>query len=310
MNLRQLRFFLQIAELGSVNRAAALLHIAQPALSRHLRQLESELGVTLFRRTDRGVTLTIAGHRLREKAATLLQLFDRVRQEIRDEFSEPGGELTIVMPPSMLDLLTAPAIVRVRELYPAILLRVVEGISGIINPWSMVADGRADLAVGTNVEPLSSLEATPLLRESLWLIGPLSANLHPSRPVELDFAIRQPLVLTSRPTPVRMIVESALTRRKLAASGVLEVNTPQLAVTLVEAGTGWTILPFCSVFRLFNERKVAIAPINELEIAWTFIQARDRQLSLAGEHVKRVLAHIAAEQAASGKWLLAQMGVS
>jgi LysR family transcriptional regulator, nitrogen assimilation regulatory protein len=67
MNIRQLRFFLQIAELGSMTRAATFLHIAQPALSRQIQQLEDELGVTLFQRSDRGVALTDAGALLRDR---------------------------------------------------------------------------------------------------------------------------------------------------------------------------------------------------------------------------------------------------
>src|SRR3954452_24859487 len=186
MNIRQLRFFLQIAELGSMTRAASLLHIAQPALSRHMQQLEEELGVTLFQRSDRGVALTDAGVLLRSRAVGLLQHFERVRQEVRDEFNEPSGELTLAMPPSMLDLVTLPTIARYRDLYPNVSLRVVEGISGILNAWSLVDPGKVDLAIVKNAEPLATLETSFFLREPLCLIGPKSAGLDPSVEVSLE----------------------------------------------------------------------------------------------------------------------------
>ena len=74
MNLRQLQYFIEIAELRSFTRAAEVLHIAQSALSRQIRLLEDELGANLFNRLDRGVTLTEAGDLLRDRAvATILQ---------------------------------------------------------------------------------------------------------------------------------------------------------------------------------------------------------------------------------------------
>src|SRR5947207_13818447 len=111
MNIRQLRFFLQIAELGSMTRAATFLHIAQPAQSRQMQQLEDELGVTLFQRSDRGVALTDAGALLCDRAVGLLQHFERVRQEVKDELNEPSGEVAVAMPTSMLQLVTLPALI-------------------------------------------------------------------------------------------------------------------------------------------------------------------------------------------------------
>jgi LysR family transcriptional regulator, nitrogen assimilation regulatory protein len=307
MNIRQLRFFLQIAELGSMTRAAAFLNIAQPALSRHVQQLEEELGVTLFQRSDRGVALTNAGLLLRDRATGLLQHFERVRQEVRDEFNEPSGELTAAMPPSMLELVTLPSIVRFRERYPAVLLRVIEGISGVLNAWSMVQLGKADLAVVTNVEPLATLESSVFLREALCVIGPKSAGFDPARRVALEEVAARPLIVPGRPNSLRLILETAMAERKFPLDIAFEGNSPNLILLAVEAGLGFTALPFCSAYRFFRDGRVTLAPIDELEVSWAFVQSREQPLSTAGELLKATLRETVGSQIAAGNWQMARL---
>jgi LysR family nitrogen assimilation transcriptional regulator len=307
MNIRQLRFFLQIAELGSVTRAASLLHIAQPALSRHVRQLEEELGVTLFQRSDRGVALTDAGVLLRDRAVGLLQHFERVRQDVRDEFNEPTGEVTLAMPPSMLDLVTMPVIARYRERYPGVLLRIIEGISGILNAWSLVQLGKADLAIVTNVEPLATLESSVFLREPLCLIGPKSAGLDALDDVALGHVAEKLLIMPGRPNSLRLILETAMAERKLPLSIAFEGNSPSFILMAVESGLGFTALPFCSAYRLHREGRVTLAPISELEVSWTFVHAREQPLSTAGERLQALLRETVAGQVASGNWRFARL---
>ncbi|KWV56004.1 hypothetical protein AS156_05180 [Bradyrhizobium macuxiense] len=307
MNIKQLRFFLQIAELGSVTRAATLLHIAQPALSRHVRQLEEELGVALFQRSDRGVALTSAGMLLRDRAVGLLQHVDRVRQEVRDEFNEPSGEVTAAMPPSMLELVTLPSVARYRERHPGVLLRVIEGISGVLNAWSMVHLGKADLAVVTNVEPLATLESTVFLCEPLCLIGPRSAGLDPAASVALEEVATKSLIVPGRPNSLRLILETAMAERKFPLDVAFEGNSPTLIMLAVEAGLGFATLPFCSAYRFLCEGRVSLAPIRHLDVSWALVQSRERPLSAAGEQLKVTLRETIASQIASGSWAMAKL---
>jgi LysR family nitrogen assimilation transcriptional regulator len=302
MNVRQLRFFLQIAELGSMTRAASFLHIAQPALSRQIQQLEDELGVTLFQRSDRGVGLTNAGALLRDRAVGLLQHFERVRQEVRDEFNEPSGEVALAMPPSMLELVTLPAITAYRERCAGVLLRVIEGISGILNAWSLVQQGRADLAVVTNLEPLATLESSIFLQEPLCLIGPKSAGLDLGMHVSLELVSAKSLIVPGRPNSLRLILETALAERKLPLNIAFEGNTPHLVMHAVEAGLGYAALPFCSAYRFQREGRVAVAPIDRLQVSWAFVQSREQPLSTAGETLKKVLRETVEARIASGDW--------
>ena len=95
MDLRSLRYFLQIAELGNLTRAATRLRVAQPSLTRHMHQLEQELGTSLFLRANKGVTLTDAGLLLRENAERILRDIDHVRSEIRSREKQPRGTVAL-----------------------------------------------------------------------------------------------------------------------------------------------------------------------------------------------------------------------
>jgi len=151
MDLKLLRNFLQIAELESFTKAAAVLHIAQPALSRQVGQLERELGTRLFIRNERGVRLTEAGALFRQRASGLIDDFQRLRHEVSLLADEPAGELTFGVPPSMHDTITLPLIRAYRERFPRVLLRVVEGLSVTLNEG--VHTGKLDLAIVSANEP-------------------------------------------------------------------------------------------------------------------------------------------------------------
>ncbi|MBS78663.1 LysR family transcriptional regulator [Variovorax sp. Varisp41] len=307
MNVRQLRYFLQIAELGSVTRAAEVLHIAQPALSRQMRSLEEDLDATLLHRSERGITLTEAGECLRGSAVELLRHFDRVRSEVRDRSGDASGELTIALPPSMSELLAFPVVQRFRTSFPNVLLRVFEGSSGVLDAWSMVAQGRADLAVVASGEPLASLEAFPFIEEPMCLIGPAESGLSMDKPLALEDLVDRPMVAMSRPNVGRMIVESAMAERNLRLNIAMEVNTRQLVLRAVESGLGFTTLPVCSGSDLLERGAISMAPIKDVMISWLLIKGREQGLSVAGQRMQLMLRQVAHEQISGGRWPLARL---
>jgi LysR family nitrogen assimilation transcriptional regulator len=307
MNVRQLRFFLQVAELGSVTRAAEVLHIAQPALSRQIRSLEEDLDTTLFHRSERGIRLTEAGECLRESAMGLLRHFDRVRSEVRDLSGSPRGELTIAMPPSLFEMLTFPAVQRFRSEFPNVLLRVFEGASGVLDAWSMVAQGKADLAIVASGEPLASLEAYPFVDEPLCLVGPPEAGLDLSTPVALESLATRPIIAMSRPNVARMAIESALAERGAALNIALEVNARQHALAAAQAGMGFATLSVCSGCELLERGKVSMAPIEGLTTKWLLIKSREQGLSQVGEIMWAALRELAYERISDGRWPLARL---
>ena len=156
VNLKQLEYFVSVAELGSFSKAALILNIAQPALSRQVRLLETDLHVTLLMRNGRGVVLTEAGKRLFDHSVGILQLVARVREDIAASRDEPSGRIVVGLPPSMGRMLTLPLVEGFRRTLPKARLAIVEGLSTHLAEW--ISTGRVDLGLLHNPEPQSSLE--------------------------------------------------------------------------------------------------------------------------------------------------------
>ena len=169
MNLKQLEYFVQVAELGSFSKAALVLDIAQPALSRQVRSLETELHQQLFLRNGRGVALTDAGKRLFDHSVAVLQLMAHAREDLGASRDEPVGRVIIGLPPSIGRQLTLPLIDRFKKELPAARLAIVEGLSTHIVEW--VTTGRIDVGLVYNPEAQAGLEITPLLQEPLGLVS-------------------------------------------------------------------------------------------------------------------------------------------
>jgi LysR family transcriptional regulator, nitrogen assimilation regulatory protein len=307
MNSRQLRFFLKVAELGSVRRAADALYIAQPALSRQIQQLEDELGVTLFHRSDKGVSLTDAGRLLRDRATPLAHQLERVQQEVRDEYSEPSGELSLAIPPSMADLLILPAMAQFKSLYPNVTLKAVEYISGFINAWTMVLQGNADLGIVTDYEPRTGLTRIPFVQEPLCLVGPRGSGLNLSKAVDLKDVSDLALVLPSRPNTFRLIIETALSKRRLPLRISAEINTPKLIVAAVEAGLGYAVTAYCACHARLAQQDICAAPIQGQRVNWSIIHSRESPLPRAGRLMEELFISIAKDRVNSGLWQSARV---
>src|SRR5512147_715057 len=135
MNLTQLRYFVRVAEMGSFSKAAIELDVAQPALSRQVRLLETDLHVNLLQRTGRGVLLTEPGKRLFDHAVAILQLVARAREDVSASRDKASGRIVVGLPPSMGRLLTLPLVDAFESEMPRARLAIVEGLSAHIVEW-------------------------------------------------------------------------------------------------------------------------------------------------------------------------------
>ncbi len=209
MDLKQLEYFVHVAEMGSFTRASAFLRVAQPALSRQIRSLEVELRQSLFERNGRGVTLTEAGKRLLAHGRGILQQVERARQDMEDQRGAASGHLAVGLPPSVSRVLTAPLVTAFRSRFPKATITVVEGLSAYALEWLQI--GRIDCAVVYNVTPSPAVDLVPVLDEVLYLVssrGPGEPRVGP--PIPLAELAAQPLVMPSRPHSIRMLLESAM----------------------------------------------------------------------------------------------------
>ena len=260
MNLKQLEYFVSVAELGSFSKASLILNIAQPALSRQVRLLETDLRVTLLMRNGRGVVLTEAGQRLFDHSVGILQLVARVREDLESTRGEPAGRIVVGLPPSMDRLLTLPLVEGFRRTLPKARLAIVEGLSAHLAEW--ISTGRVDIGLLHNPESQAALELAPVLDEPLGMVSPAAANptggmgaarkkasRHAGSPlaglgdtVTLTQLTGFPLILPERSHAIRKLLEtqSALNGHKLNVA--LEVSSVQSILDLVRAGHGHAVL--------------------------------------------------------------------
>ncbi|MCW5611330.1 MAG: LysR family transcriptional regulator [Rubrivivax sp.] len=234
MDLRQLATFVHVAELGSFTRAARVLQVAQPALSRQVRALEIELRQNLFARTGRGVTLTEAGQRLLAHGRGILQQVERAQQDLEDHRGAPVGHVALGLPPSVSRLVTAPLVEGFRERFPKATLTVVEGLSAYVLEW--LALGRVDLAVVYQAPPDPAIELQPVAHEFLHLVGRRPGRRAPpiGPPVTLAELTTLDLVIPSRPHSLRMLLETALATAGLKPRIAAEIESVPAMLELVE----------------------------------------------------------------------------
>ena len=206
MNLRQLQYFVEVSELESVTKAADRLHVAQPALSRHMRTLERDLGVRLFEREGRGIILTNAGIVFRDRVRTLLRELDRAQIEVKALSRSPGGRIDFGMPFSISQALTRALVKRMQQELPDVALRIIDGWTGFIIEWLM--RGRLDLGILYDHTLKSDvLRTEPLAAEEQFLLCAPHDKLAKRRSIRLAEVARLPLALPSREHGLRVAVD-------------------------------------------------------------------------------------------------------
>lgn len=272
MDLRQLTALVMVADVGSVTRAAHLLHLVQPAVTRQIHTLEEELGVPLFTRTRQGMIPTPAGEVMVERARRVLNELERARAEIRPDPVEVTGVVTVGVLESVMDLIVDPLVAVVGERYPGIDLRFLTAYSGHLQQWLDAGD--VDVSLLYNMASTQSLAITPLLRETLWVVGPPTASLHPGQPVSWQTVLEQPLILPVAGHGLRALIEKA--RPPTPLHGVVETNSMFLQKRLVLAGRGWTVLPAAGVASDVRAGRLSGAPLQQPAISRTVVLGLQR----------------------------------
>lgn len=156
MELRVLRYFLAVAEEGNITWAAQLLRISQPTLSRQLKQLEEELGVTLFERGSHTITLTEEGRLLRERAQTIVSLADKTEFELKQSDSELSGEIAVGCGEVRGMTLLSQRMAAFREIHPGVRFRVISTTSDIIQ--EQIEQGLMEFGLLTDPADVSQYE--------------------------------------------------------------------------------------------------------------------------------------------------------
>ena len=292
MNLKQLEYFVSVAELGSFSKAAVVLDIAQPALSRQVRALEIELRETLLLRNGRGVTLTEAGQRLFEHSLGILQQVAQARADMTASRDEPVGHITIALPPSMGRQLTLPLIDAFRRQLPRGKLAIVEGLTAHIAEW--IATGRVDLGLLYNPEPQAGLEIQPVLDEPLCLVQRAGEKARGALPLRELHCYS--LVLPERMHVIRRLLDAQATLAGLTLDIAWEVSSIAAIIDLVCAGYGHAVLTASAVAASGRADELSVRPLTEPTLTSVLCLARSahKRPTPLMRHAARLLTELAA----------------
>jgi LysR family nitrogen assimilation transcriptional regulator len=269
MDLKRLRYFVSVSELGSFTLAARHLRNAQPALSRHIRQLETECGSQLLRRNGRGAELSEVGRTVLDHVRSLLEQVDRLETGLKAAKGAPAGAVNLGLPPSVSMILVEPLFHRVRRDYPGVRLHISEAFSGDVKEW--LVGGRLDIGVLYSPGRAANLVGQHLLIEDLFLCCAPTMFEDGRAEMTLAEAIMAPLVLPSRPHGLRVLVDSLCAERGLTPDVVLELDSMATIKLLVAEGTVATILPFCGVHREVADGKMVARRIVQPSVTRTLI---------------------------------------
>jgi LysR family nitrogen assimilation transcriptional regulator len=294
MDLKQLEYFVHVAEFGSFTHASRFLSVAQPALSRQVRTLEVELRQALFERNGRGVTLTEAGKRLLDHSRGLLQQVERARQDLETHRGAPAGRLVIGLPPSVSRTLTGPLVRAYCEQFPGASLCIVEGLSTYVLEW--LAIGRVDCALVYNAVPSPEVELLPVLEEKLYLVsarGKARGNRLVGAPVALAQVAEHDLVIPSRPHAMRMLLEAALAGVGSRARVALEIESVPAMLDLVQHDGFHAVLSLNAIESSGHAEALQARPIVKPALAatlWIATSARRPRGPLIDEATRLVKA--------------------
>ena len=239
MDIKQLSYFVRVAELGSFTRASIVLDIAQPALSRQVRLLEVELRQSLLIRNGRGITLTEAGKALLEHSRGILHQMERLREELSGVRGSLAGRVALGLPPTLGRVLAVPVTRAFMAALPGATLSITEGLSKTMQ--EALLTGQLDIALLYNAFPSPGIELRPVMQDELLLVSGAGAA-RDAAPIDLEDIAAYPLIIPGRPNAVRMHVETALSHLGVQPRIAMEVDSVATILDLVADGIGSAVL--------------------------------------------------------------------
>ena len=305
MELRQLRYFVRVLELGSISRAALDLELVQSALSQQISRLESELSTRLLQRTSKGVVATEAGMAFfREAQLTLRHADQAVRAA---QLSRLTGAVSLGLASTTAAVLGLPLIRAMRERYPDVRLHMVEGMSGHLT--SMLNSRQLDLTILFDTQAARRWSVLPLVEEKLFLIQAKSGKTEAAKP-----AIRTrmadlkdiPLILPTGTHGLRSALDAAFVRAKFKPQLAAEIDSLAMTMAAVEAGLGSTVQPWAALAGLpdatkrFTWAEIADTQVRRVN---AICSLSDDELSPAALAARVVLADCARELVTTKQWL-------
>jgi LysR family nitrogen assimilation transcriptional regulator len=261
VDVRKMRFFVAVYEAGSITRAAEREHIAQPALTVHMQQIEDELKVKLFERTAHGVTATPAGRHFYGICQDLLRRLESVGEEMLPFSGEVAGSIAAGIMPSICHGPLAPVLARYSATYPQVAVRIVEALSGTLADW--VLSDTVDFAICSRPAAALGLSLRLLVTDRLVLVSARNSGRTPFAPCRLNGISGLKLVLPSHNHFLRHTLDHHINRGDFQPSATLEIDGQGATLQFVAHSDWSTILPTIALINEFDSQRFTLSPIED-----------------------------------------------
>lgn len=301
MDSRQLRYFAAIYEEGSLARAAERERVAVSALSRHLANLEAELGSRLFDREPRGVRPTGAGQRLYEHARAILRALAAAKADLRDEGREVAGDVSVGMAYSAVKAIGVTLMQRVLADYPKLKLSLSESLSGPTLLHLLASD--VDLAMVYNPPQEPRLRVQPVLEERMVLVG-RGDLIGGKGPITFEEVLELPLIILRQGLSARALLDDAALLKKLEERAQFQMNSISAIAGSLLAGIGCVIGTELIMREHIESGALASRPIVAPELNRTLYicELADRPATFALETVRHLCMTLSLDAVESGRW--------
>ena len=284
MNLRQLRYFVCIAQAGSFNAAADVLHVAQSALSRHMKDLEDELGGVLFDRGARGVSLSAAGKILLERARFILSQVEEARTEILAQNRDLLGTVRLMTPSSIAQVLFEPLLDKFLEQYPKVRLELSEGLWD--DAASRLLSGAVDVAVMGESGKSEYIDLEPLASEQMILVGREGDPIVSKQSIRIASLVGLPLLMPARTLDgLRRLAPQVANDFHVS---VFVESAPAIR-TLTARGWGYAVVPGTVLLGQIENRRIKGIPIRGFQTLRQIGVLRGRPISRAMKELMAAL---------------------
>lgn len=304
MEFRQLKYFIAIVDQGSLTRAVNVLHIAQPALSHQIAQLEDDLGVKLLHRSGQGMTPTEAGRRFYRHARAILRQIDDARAAVAPDSPQLVGSVSLGMSPGIAGLLALPLLSTLRSEHPGIRLQLAEELTTTLA--EQLERGRFDLSILFDDGQLGRFDVLPLVEERLLFVASPDWFASGSTPasISIDDALAQPLLLPSPGVGVRPRIDKLIARAQHAPQDVTLVDSLGISRAMLLAGLVGTIQCSSPYAPELIEGSLIGLPFSDIDPTRTVCACASREvpMSEAARTVRATLSRIVRDVIGAYAW--------
>ncbi|MBR1159464.1 LysR family transcriptional regulator [Bradyrhizobium elkanii] len=287
MDLRQLRYFVSVADSGSISAAAVILHVAQSAVSRQILRLEDEVGGVLFQRSITGVELTETGHVLLERARFILREIESATNDVSTYSRGMRGTVRMAAPASAGRVLYVPLVQRFHAQFPQVQLELSEGTTDEM--LRSLAAGTLDLGLVTEVDPREDVMLKPLLREEAVLLAPVGNPLSKRKSIVARDLPKLPIIIAPG---LRRIFEE----RYGALRPVVQIHSSNPAAELTRSGVGYAVVPKSALSTPDVWRGLQGVPVRGLNTTRMMAWGKGRPASLAARALRAAVEQLVCQR--------------